>query len=183
VNANVRIVAATNRDLSAMVANGTFRKDLFYRLNIFEICLPPLRERMEDVPLIVEHAIQLLAVKRDKRITGLAPETLRILMSHSFPGNVRELENTIEHGFVLSPGPLIQPEHLPTSFNTEVFSSPLSSLQELERNYILTVLRKNQYNRLATARELGIHKTTFFRKVRKLGIKLPEKDGRFKNAQ
>lgn len=115
LKADARILTATNRDLPGMIREGTFREDLYYRLNIFELHLPPLRERMEDVPLLVDHFIQRLSALREKGIRGMAPRALRVLMDHDFPGNVRELQNAIEHAFVLSPGTLIRTEFLPES--------------------------------------------------------------------
>ncbi len=187
LKANARIVAATNRDLGAMTADGSFREDLYYRFNVFEIAIPPLRERMEDVPLLVEHFVRTLSVVQDKNIAGVSPEVLAILMAHDYPGNVRELKNVVEHGFVLSPGSMIRPEHLPPALKSATTSSgegpseSSGSLEDLERHYILAALRHNDNNRLATARQLGIHKSTLFRKIRKLGIALPATDGRAKS--
>jgi PAS domain S-box-containing protein len=179
VTANVRIIVATNRDLEEMVSTDAFRKDLYYRINVFEIKLPPLRDRMDDVPILVDHFVRRMSVEKDKRIAGVSPEALRVLMSHDYPGNVRELENAVEHGFVLSLGPLIGIEHLPAWLNPQALIPPEGAgFEELERHYILAALKSNNYNRLATARQLGIHKTTFFRKVHKLGIELPDQDGR-----
>ena len=183
--ADARIVAATNKDLTAMVADGSFRQDLYYRFNVFEIRLPPLRERMEDVPLLVEHFLGGLAMLHEKDVSGLTPEALASFMAHDYPGNVRELQNAVEHAFVLCPGRLIKPEHLPGWLSPgapgpalRAAPEALSSLQDMERHYILAALRQNQNNRLATTRQLGIHKSTLFRKIRKLGIKLPDTDGR-----
>jgi PAS domain S-box-containing protein len=179
VQADVRIVAATNRDLDEMVTRGNFRRDLFYRINVFEIELPTLRERIGDIPLLIDHFIRRLSAERDKRIVGTSREALSILMHHDWPGNVRELQNAIEHGFVLAPGPLIGAEHLPTGLKpTDAATADAATLEDVERSFILSALEKNNYNREATARQLGMHKTTFFRKVRKLGIELPRTDGR-----
>ncbi len=178
-HADVRFVAATNRDLDDMVAEGTFRKDLYYRIKVFELRLPPLRERMGDVPLLADHFVTQLSNEQGKRVTGLSPDALKILMSHAFPGNVRELQNAVEHGFVLAAGSLIHVEHLPAWVRpTTPLVAEAETLEDLERAHILTTLRRNDYSRLATARQLGIHKTTLFRKIRKLGIELPDKDGR-----
>jgi transcriptional regulator with PAS, ATPase and Fis domain len=175
LKADVRILTATNRDLPAMIREGTFREDLYYRLNIFELHLPPLRERMEDVPLLVDHFIQRLSALREKGIRGIAPRALRVLMDHDFPGNVRELQNAIEHAFVLSPGTLIRTEFLPESIREgeEADEPEGATLKDQERRFIRKTLARNGYDRLATARELGIHKSTLYRKVRKLGIELP----------
>jgi PAS domain S-box-containing protein len=179
VKADVRIVAATNRDLGDMVTSGTFRQDLFYRINVFQIELPPLRERSGDIPLLVDHFIGQLSAEQGKRIGGTSSGALSLLMQHDWPGNVRELRNAIEHGFVLAPGPLIEVQHLPASLRpVGAPASDAETLEDVERRFMLSVLESNDYNRTATARQLGIHKTTFFRKVRKLGIQMPRRDGR-----
>jgi len=181
LRADARIVAATNRDLASMTAEGRFREDLYYRFNVFEIALPPLRERMEDVPLLVEHFVRTLSAVHGKNIAGVSPAALAILMAHDYPGNVRELKNVVEHGFVLSPGSMIRPEHLPAGLAATAPPAPESAtLEDLEREHILAVLRRNNNNRLATARQLGIHKSTLFRRIHRLGIQLPESDGRSK---
>ncbi|MBW1978170.1 MAG: sigma 54-interacting transcriptional regulator [Deltaproteobacteria bacterium] len=179
LKANVRILAATNRDLEAMVAERTFREDLFYRINVIKLEIPPLKERMEDVPLLIDHFIQQFSALHDKEITGISPQALNVLMTYDYPGNVRELSNIIEHGCVLSQGSLIQLKDLPSWLHpvTENLKIP-STLQEAERQFIVAVLKKNKWNRLAAARELGIHKTTLFRKIKRLGIKLPSQNGR-----
>ncbi len=179
LKADVRIIAATHRDLKAMVAKGTFREDLYYRINVIRLEIPPLRERMEDVPLLIKHFIQLYSTLHDKEISGISPQALNILMSYEYPGNVRELNNIIEHACVLCPTSLIRAKDLPDwlSPSGENFEKA-SSWEEVEKQYIISVLRKNNWNRLATANELKIHKTTLFRKIKKLGIELPSLDGR-----
>jgi len=134
---------------------------------------------MEDVPLLIDHFIQQISALHDKEITGISPQALNVLMTYDYPGNVRELSNIIEHGCVLSQGSLIQLKDLPSWLHpvTENLKIP-STLQEAERQFIVAVLKKNKWNRLAAARELGIHKTTLFRKIKRLGIKLPSQNGR-----
>ena len=179
VKANVRVVAATNKDLTELVENGSFRQDLYYRLNVIRLRLPPLRDRMEDVPLLVDHLIARFNRLRGKDIAGVSPEVMTILMDHGFPGNVRELENIIEHAFVLCRGNLIFPEHLPQPLRPEkdkvIASPPATNIREVEALFIKDSLRRNNWNRAATARELGIHKTTLWRKIKRLDIDLPEK--------
>jgi transcriptional regulator with PAS, ATPase and Fis domain len=179
VAADVRVVAATNKDLAELVENGTFRQDLYYRINVVRLKLPPLRERMEDVPLLIDHLITRFNLVKGKDIAGVSPEVMTILMNHDFPGNVRELENIIEHAFVLCRGVMIQPEHLPQHLRPRqskaLTSPPPSNMQELEAFFIRDALRRNNWNRAATARELGIHKTTLWRKIKRLGIELPGK--------
>ena len=150
-------------------------------VNVIRLEIPPLRERIEDVPLLVDRFLSTLCARKDKPITGLTPEAMRILMSHRYPGNVRELENIIEHGFVLCPAGMIRPDHLPLGQVTLPEARPSSHralLEEAERAEILRVLAENDGNRLETARALGIHKTTLFRKIKKLEIVLPKGDGR-----
>jgi PAS domain S-box-containing protein len=177
VKANVRIVAATHRNIEAMVAEETFRQDLYYRINVIKLEIPPLRERMEDVPLLVNHFIGHFSALHDKNISGVSPDALNILMSYDYPGNVRELENIVEHGCVLCPGSLIRVEDLPDWLrppSKEI--NDASSLEEVEKQFIISVLTKNNWNRLAAARELKIHKTTLFRKMKKLLIYPPDQD-------
>ena len=187
VSADVRIVSATNRNLARLVSRGRFREDFYYRINVIKIDLPPLRERRDDIPLLIEHFIRRLGTIREKDISALSSEAMDILMRYDFPGNVRELQNIIEHAFVLCPGGMIQSEHLPKTLVPEseirpaVFSSsplPKSPLVDIERRHIFEILRKNGWNRTAAARELGIHKTTLWRKIRRLGLELPRVDGR-----
>ena len=174
VKANVRIVTATNKDLSALVKKGEFRQDLYYRVNVVKLSLPPLRKRMEDIPLLIDHFITRFNRLRGKDITGVSPEVLNILMKHDFPGNVRELENIIEHSFVLCRGGLILPEHLPDYLRPARGKRlPPKTWSELEAQFIGDALRRHGWNRKATAAELGMHKTTLWRKIKRLGIEPP----------
>jgi PAS domain S-box-containing protein len=176
---NARIVAAADRDLASMVAQGTFRRALYYRIRVIELSLPPLRERLEDVLPLVRHFIERLSNLHDKPIEGLTPEALHILMNHDYPGNVRELENIVEHGFVLSGGPLIGLEHLPEWLvKLREREAPAQTLEDCERRVIRSVLDSHGWNRLAAARALGVHKSTLFRKLHRLGIHPPKTDGR-----
>lgn len=175
LKADVRIVAATNRKLETMIAEGTFRQDLFYRINVIELEIPPLRERMEDLPLLVNHFIGHFSAIHDKNISGIANDALNALISHDYPGNVRELENIIEHGCVLCPGNLIRSKHLPEWLRPRIENTvTASNLAEVEKQFIISILKKNKWNRLATAKELKIHKTTLFRKMKKLHIDPPD---------
>ena len=181
--ANVRVVAATNRPLAELVEQGLFRPDLYYRINVLRMVLPPLRNRIEDIPLLIEHFINRFNKLRVKDIHGVSNEALTILTAHDYPGNVRELENIIEHAFALCPGGMIEPRHLPDELQPSVEvqvlpGQPAATFETAERQVILGALERNRWNRLAAARNLGIHKSTLFRKVRSLGIELPEADGR-----
>ena len=175
---DVRIIAATNRDLAEMVKAGTFREDLFYRINIIRIDLPPLKQRQEDIPLLVEHFVQRFNRLQGKNISGITPQANSLLMLHDWPGNIRELENVIERAFILFNEEWISPLHLPEELTQgeipEISGNlDLNSARNLaEKEKILAALKQNNYKRLATARQLGIHKTTLFRKMKKLNIDL-----------
>jgi PAS domain S-box-containing protein len=179
--ADVRIVVATNKDLSQLVEEARFRRDLYYRINVIHLDLPPMRERLEDIPLLVDHFIAKFCATMGKEVAGLSPDVLAILMSHDYPGNVRELENIIEHAFVLCPGGFVQKHHLPEYIEAGAIfltGGAIHLVDQYERQLILTALKRNKWNRLQTARVLGIHKTTLFRKIHRLGITLPTHDGR-----
>ncbi len=183
--ADVRVIAATNRDLSAMVKSGEFREDLFYRINIARLELPPLRDRKEDVPVLVNRFIDKFNTLMRKHIQGVAPEALSFLIAYEWPGNIRELENTIERAFIICNEDMIDISHLPPELRVGVKGeAPAVEMKSAHRildvQAIQSALEKNNYNRLAAARELGIHKTTLFRKIKKLGITLPEQDGRYR---
>jgi len=180
LKADVRIIAATHRNLEKMVTKGLFREDLYYRINVIRLVIPPLRERKEDIPILVDHFISRFDRLYEKKVHGVSPEALSLFMKHDFPGNVRELENMVEHAFVLCDDELIHPRHLPESLWSKKgkdLAFP-ESLQENEAAYIREVLRRNNWDRTAAAAELGIHKSTLYRKVKSLNLILPEKDGR-----
>jgi PAS domain S-box-containing protein len=186
VKANVRILAASNRDLTKLVKNGTFREDLFYRINVIRLDLPPLRERKEDIPMLVKHFIGRFNRLRNRSVTGISQEALSLLMFHDYPGNIRELENIIEHAFVLCPEKEISIPCLPENLWISSQQEPLhrtmeATLKSMEAEVILDALERNGNNRLVTARELGIHKSTLFRKIKALGIEIPGKKGSGKN--
>ncbi|MDW7773518.1 MAG: sigma 54-interacting transcriptional regulator [Desulfobulbaceae bacterium] len=169
VRTDVRIIAATNRNLEAMVQEGTFREDLYYRLNVVKIDLPPLRERMEDMPLLVDHFIDKLNRQRNRHVEGISEEVLSILIRHDYPGNIRELENIIEYAFILCHDGLIMPHHLP-EWLTKDYDENLSiagplSLKDLERKAIIDSLKRNDFKKMKTCRELGISKDTLRRKI------------------
>lgn len=188
VHADIRIVAATNRDLEALVRERSFRDDLYYRINVVRLTLPPLRDRREDVPLLVDHFLRRFNRLTGKHITGISQEVLAILMAHDFPGNVRELENVIEHAMVLCQGGVIEAVHLPDYLQPppasmgrgiqETDTSRRDRWEELERGFILQVLRDTNWNRQAAARELGIGRQTLWRRIKRLNIQLPREDGR-----
>jgi PAS domain S-box-containing protein len=173
---NARVIAATNKKLSDMVAKGLFREDLFYRINVVTIHLPALRKRRCDIPLLCNHFIERFNTRYDKSINGLTETALQLLLAHDFPGNIRELENVIEHAFIFCKDPVIDAVHLPISFreqcNTaeETAFAGIRSFEELEQMYIKSILNKCNWNKVAAAERLGIHKATLFRKLKQLGI-------------
>ena len=178
---DVRVIAATHKNLYELVESGIFREDLYYRLNVITLDLPPLQKRKEDVPLLTDHFVAKFNKLYNKDISGVSPEVLKLLMHYDFPGNIRELENFIEHAFVLCGGGIIQLEHLPEVLKNRQIDTEASGtalLTEFEKQMVIDALENNQWNRQAAAEALGIHKTTLFRKIRKMNIKLPETDGR-----
>lgn len=179
---HARILAATNRNLEQLVEEGAFRRDLFYRIQVVQIDLPPLRQRMEDLPLLVDHFIQRFNQLQDKNITSVTPAALSALMAHHWPGNVRELENVVERAFVLCKTSEIDLPCLPAPLQQGAADSGAQAMrasrQQHERQVILAALKRNHYNRAATARELNIHKATLYRKIKTLNISLPDQDGR-----
>lgn len=173
-SADVRVVAATNRDLSRLVESGEFREDLFYRINVVKIELPSLRERREDIPLLVDHFIKKFNLKRGRFVEGVSDAVMDILLKYDFPGNVRELENIIEHAFILRKEGLIKPDDLPAEVvkRSDIRSTPAktSMLRRSEAETIRSALERHGGNRIQTARELGIDRTTLWRKMRRYGL-------------
>ena len=179
---DARVIVATNRDLTVRVRKGLFREDLYYRVNVIRMELPPLRLRKEDIPLLAEQFIARFNRLQRKTVPGISAEALSLLMAHDWPGNIRELENVIERAFILCNEEQISIGHLPEELRTcdgaVTHCDARSAHDVLDAQAIRASLERNGYNRMAAARELGIHKTTLFRKIKKLGIILPEQDGR-----
>ena len=177
--ADVRIIAATNKQLEELVSQDEFRQDLYYRINVVKITIPPLRDRKGDIPLLTDHFIGQFNKLRNKDISGMAQPALGLMMKHDFPGNIRELENIIEHAFILSPGGVIKPEHLP-DYIQEQRPIPVveiaATMNEMESLFIMGALKRNNWSRKKTAEELGINTSTLYRKIRKLGLKIPKDD-------
>ena len=190
VPVDVRIVAATHRDLDELVRAGKFRDDLYYRINVVRLRLPPLRERREDIPLLVDRFITRFNRVQNKDIVGVSDAALAILMAHAYPGNVRELENIIEHAFVLCRGGLIETQCLPPALQGALGKVPRHlktalTLAELEAIHINDALQRHDGNRAAAARELGINTSTLFRKLKALGIQnegLAKAQSRFRSV-
>lgn len=173
VRTNVRVITATNKNLINMVDLLQFRKDLYYRLNVINLVIPPLRERKEDIPLLVDYYITSLNKRQKKQIRGIADEAMNVLMSHDYPGNVRELENCIEHAFVLCTKGYIQKKHLPESFTLNALhqeKSNIKTLKKMEKVFLLNALQRNGWNRQQTAADLGINRSSLYRKMQVLGI-------------
>ena len=173
IKVDVRIIAATNQSLEPLIKNGKFREDLFDRLNVVTITLPPLRERKEDIPFLANHFLQKFSEENHKNISHLSPEALEILHRYSWPGNVRELEHTIERAVIFSIHPMILPEDLPRKLFEEskapeilIPEKPLS-LRELEKRYALKVLQETGGNKKKASEILGIDRVTLYRILEK----------------
>jgi transcriptional regulator with PAS, ATPase and Fis domain len=178
VPVDVRIIAATNKDLPDMVKKGEFREDLFYRIKVLNLSLPALRDRKCDIPLLCDHFISLFNARYKKSVTELSGKALDCMLKHDYPGNIRELENIIEHAFIFCKTGVIEPKHLPQEIihktgccsPSQDILTDIKSFEELERMFISRVLKENNGSRINTAKQLGIHKATLFRKMRGLGI-------------
>ena len=182
VKVDVRVVAATNRDLAALVRTGTFREDLFYRIRVIRLELPALSQRREDIPLLVDHLVTKFNRLQGKDIASVSDEVLAHLMDHDYPGNVRELENIIEQAFVLCRGGMIQLHHLPPELRPATTSAAGRSgpmgLRAMEEYLINEALRRHKGNRKRAAHDLGIDTSTLYRKIKAMRIDTPQTDGR-----
>lgn len=171
---DARVIAATNRDLEEEVKAGRFREDLFYRINVIRLHLPPLRERQEDIPLLTEHFIRLFNSRRDHPVEGVSPQVFQAFLSYDWPGNIRELENVMERAFILCRGSMITPDLLPRELTHTQETQTVSSLQKAssraEAALLREVLERNGGDKIMAARELGIHKSTLYRKMKRLGL-------------
>lgn len=176
IHVEVRIVAATSRDLQRFVADGRFREDLYYRLNVVPITLPPLRERKDDIPVLAEFFLQRFALETKRPFTGISDQAMSSLISYDWPGNVRELANVLERVVVIAEGPRVSQEDLPPEVRgkntaTSEGVSYHDAVLAYRREIVLRALRKHAGNRIATARELGLHEKSLSRLIRSLGIK------------
>jgi len=168
VKANVRVIAASNGDLQRAVAERRFREDLFYRLQVFDIRMPPLRERRGDIPLLANAFLQELNRSTGCSSEGLTPDALEMLLGYEWPGNVRELHNALERGAILCQGGLITGEHL--SLRSTIVASRQPQLSDVERRTIEQVLRESDWNKSKAARRLGITRTQLYCRLRKHGL-------------
>jgi two-component system, NtrC family, response regulator AtoC len=177
IKIDVRVLAATNRDLKKAIEDGTFREDLYYRLNVVPITLPDLKDRQEDIPLLANHFVQKFAPESNPAIREISKEAMAILMSHTWPGNVRELENVIERAVTLGRGPAVEPRDLPPQLagGTNPLERALAkeaTLEDLEKDYIAMILRRTKGHQIRAASILGIDRRTLYRKIRRFGLKL-----------
>nr|WP_161624765.1 sigma-54 dependent transcriptional regulator [Halodesulfovibrio aestuarii] len=174
IDLDIRVIAATNKDLKHEVEHGTFREDLFFRLNVVSISLPHLSERREDIPLLVRHFIEKYSLAFHKEVIGIRPQAMQILNNYSYPGNVRELENIIERAVALTEGEEIHASDLPGDMQQLEFDTMegdgLPTLEEMERRYVIKVLEKTGYNKGMTAQILAIPRTTLWRKLKAYGV-------------
>jgi len=176
LNVNVRITAATNKELLQQVKQGSFREDLYYRLNIIPINLPLLSERRNDIPLLARYFLRRFAAEQSKKIDDFSPESLRLLFDYPWPGNVRELENSVEHATVLAKGRRIEPSDLPTVLHTTtaaVRAAQAPTLIEHERKLLQEVLEECGWNKKQAAKRLGISRSTLYDKLKKYQITKP----------
>jgi transcriptional regulator with PAS, ATPase and Fis domain len=169
ISSDFRVICATNRDLKGMVEKGTFREDLYYRLNVVNIVVPPLRERFEDIPLLVEYFIRKYCTSMNRPPVTIDAPALKRLEEFNFPGNVRELENMIERAIVVGNGRKITLKDLP--LEKSIISNSIESLEELEKTHILQVLNKYNWNITRTAKALKVDRVTLYNKITKYGLK------------
>jgi len=179
---DVRVVAATNKNLARLVRGGKFREDLFYRIRVVHLNLPTLRQRREDIPLLVDHLVAKFNRLQGKDIAGVSDDVLGMLMGHDYPGNVRELENIIEQAFVLCRGGLIELRQLPPELRPAGPRRPgepgPTTLKAMETHLVTEALRRHQGSRKKAAGDLGIDTSTLYRKINRLKIEMPATDGR-----
>ena len=172
ITSDFRVICATNRDLETMVRNGTFREDLYYRLNVVNITIPPLRERTDDIPMLVNHFINKYCTSMSRDLITIEPAAMKQLEKFEFPGNVRELENMIERAIVIGNGKEIRLKDLP--MGKEAADSSVESLEELEKRHIEQILAKYEWNVSRSARALHVDRVTLYNKIRKYGLKQKE---------
>ena len=175
IKVDVRVIAATNRNLAQDMMSGRFREDLYYRLNVIPVMVPPLRERKDDIPLLVKHFLEVYSTANSKAIRGFSEDVMQIFLDYDWPGNVRELQNVVEHAVILAKGEMITQIDLPHSLK-ETFPrtyADISSLKDTEKNLILKVLKETDGNKYQAAKRLGITRSTLYGKLRKHGIMVP----------
>lgn len=176
ISSDFRVIAATNENLEELVKEGKFREDLYYRLNVFTIHIPPLRERVDDIPLLANYFLKKYITSMNKKITGISDEAINFMLRYKWPGNVRELENAIERAVVICRNDKIQLEDLPfkVSNNTQWTDVEDKSLSEVEKRHIALVLKENNWNISKSAEDLKIDRVTLYNKIKKYGLRKPE---------
>src|SRR5438876_2062654 len=181
IKVDVRVIAASNRDLEAMIAQGGFREDLFYRLNVIPIEVPPLRQRRDDIPMLIEHFIAVFSAENGKRLKAMSGEALAYFLAYDWPGNVRELRNMVERLVIMTTGEVIGPDDLPAPLRPKDAVAGAEGQRSLkdardgfERAYILAELRSNDWNMPRTADRLGIERSHLYRKIKTYGISPPK---------
>jgi len=168
---DVRVIAATNKNLMEEMKKGTFREDLYYRLNVIPIFVPPLRERKDDIPLLASHFLQKFTHEKKKEVASISPEVMETLLAHSWPGNVRELENILEHAIIIAKKDQILPKDLPQHFLQKPLpAQQLVSLQDYERSLILRTLKETNWNKHQTSKRLKINRSTLYGKMKRYGL-------------
>jgi DNA-binding NtrC family response regulator len=177
IKTNVRVIAATNKDLKKQVEEDRFREDLYYRLNVIQISLPPLRERKEDIPLLVDHFLLHFENEMGKTLQGISTDALELLINYDWPGNVRELRNVVERAAVLAKGPIVTPLELDLPRHEQAAEAG-DSLRDVERRHIAATLRQYDWNISRTAKALGIDRVTLYNKIKRYGIREDEPNGR-----
>ncbi len=173
IKVDFRVICATNKDLEKAVSEGSFREDLYYRLNVFSVFIPPLRERKGDIPLLANYFVQKYARSMAKQITSISPEAMDTIVRYNWPGNVRELENAIERAMVVGKPPAIRPEDLPYQLTEKNHLLPAGSLAAIEKAHIISVLEQNRWNISRSAEILQIDRVTLYNKIEKYGLKKP----------
>ena len=173
IKTDIRIIAAVNSDLGREVERGTFNEDLSYMLNVINIHLPSLRQRKDDIPLLVEYFLTMLNVEIGKNIRGVTSDTMQLLMDYSWPGNVKELENSIQHAFLLAEGNEIKREFLPSRILTEVLTEKddgITSFEENEKRFLIKTLQECNWNKLQVAKQLNVSRSTLYSKLKKYNL-------------
>jgi len=173
IRVDIRLIATTNKDLRKEVEKGTFREDLYYQINIIAIHLPPLRQRKEDIPILVEYFLEELSIKGAKRIKYLSSETMQVLMKYDWPRNVKELENVIQHAFLLAEGETINKDLLPSRILNEILAQKeeeISSFEENEKRFLMKILQECNWNKLQVAKKLNISRSTLYGKLKKYNL-------------
>jgi transcriptional regulator with PAS, ATPase and Fis domain len=171
IRVDFRIICATNKDLEKAIQDGTFREDLYYRLNVFTVSVPPLRERKSDLPLLANYFIKKYSRAMAKPMISISPEAMEMLVRYNWPGNVRELENAIERAMVVGKPPTIRPEDLPFQLNERNSLPKSGSLAAMEKSHIASVLEKNNWNISRSADILEIDRVTLYNKINKYGLR------------